>query len=77
MVKVGDPVTYVDEVRERRAALVQHVWHQGMVNVVVVSKDATRDDQYGRQTEHATSVPRQNADNREVGRYFQEPGVDQ
>lgn len=64
MVKIGDPVTYVDPQREPRPALVTAI-HPGMnpgqnaepgVNLVFVSDDKERRDGYGRQIERATSV---------------------
>ena len=61
MVKIGDVVTYIDAKREERPALVQTVWattdgSQPSLNVVVVSTDPKKEDTYGRQTEHETSV---------------------
>ena len=69
MVKVCDPVTYVDEDRRVRPALVQCVHSQDYINVVVVSVDETKTDVYGRQIEHATSVARK-AEYNKAGRYF-------
>ena len=60
-VQVGSVVTYVDSMRVPCHALVQRVWpREGgkpSLNVVFVSGDANRSDSYGRQVEHATSVP--------------------
>lgn len=60
---VGDHVIYVDSVRVKRDAIITAVWvgEYGVkapvgVNLVVVSSDENRQDQYGRQTERFTSV---------------------
>ncbi len=71
MVKIGDVVTFIDAKREERPALVQMVWTvtegQPSINVVVVSVDPKKDDTYGRQTEHETSVVHQS--NQSAGGY--------
>jgi len=61
VVKIGDVVTYIDAEHRERPALVQMVWEttdgsQPSLNVVVVSADEKKEDTYGRQTEHETSV---------------------
>ena len=55
-VNVGEAVTFVDPLRVERPALVTAVWSPTCINVVFVSGDANRNDSYGRQTEHQTSV---------------------
>lgn len=61
---IGQAVLFVDTHRVKRAAIVTHVFrsdsfpgHPDGVNVVYVSDDAAREDNYGRQIERATSVP--------------------
>lgn len=71
MVKVGDVVTYVNEKGLPMNALVQCVHNPDYINVVVVSDDAAKEDSYGRQVEHATSVGRK-AEFNKAGRHFVE-----
>lgn len=66
-VKIGDAVVFGDTHGVERPALVTNVfgsWKNAVnevqkpsINLVVVSLDATKSDQYGRQIEHGTSVP--------------------
>lgn len=62
MVKIGDAVWFVDGRRQERPALVTAVWgptsdgRPPSINVVVVSLDEDRRDQYGRQVERETSL---------------------
>ncbi|MDD4980685.1 MAG: hypothetical protein PHC54_05405 [Candidatus Omnitrophica bacterium] len=72
MVKIGDAVLYVDTVRQERNALVQHVHNQELINIVIVSNDPGREDSYGRQIEHVTSLSRKNENNEAHGFYFVE-----
>lgn len=71
---IGQAVTFVDEHQVERAALVQHVF-PGMsgkedgCNLVIVSPDPAREDSYGRQIEHRTSVPHQSG-NPAPGNYW-------
>jgi hypothetical protein len=64
--QLGVHVLFVDEHRQKRDALVKHVW-PGMagkvagVNLVIVSDDVARTDSAGRQTEIKTSVPHMNS----------------
>jgi hypothetical protein len=64
---VGQHVIYIDANRIPRPALVQTWWPQmggsGQpgCNLIVVSDDEKRRDQYGRQTEHFTSVVHKSA----------------
>lgn len=59
-VKVGGSVTFVDAYAVPHEALVTAVWGSPeslpAINVVYVSEDESRTDQYGRQTVHNTSV---------------------
>lgn len=70
MVKVGDAVIFVDPYGKEHIALVTTSWggttvHPGddgpkpSVNLVFVSEDETKTDQYGRQIERNTSVVHQ------------------
>jgi hypothetical protein len=69
MVKIGDVVTYVDENSLVRDALIQCVHNPDYINVVVISNDPSKEDSYGRQIEHATSVGRK-AEFNKAGRHF-------
>lgn len=62
---IGAHVTYVDEKGQQHDALVTTWWglehykasgSEPGCNLVFVSADETKHDQYGRQTEHRTSV---------------------
>lgn len=61
--KVGSAVIFYDSLSRPLSALVQIVW-DGMqgedsepgCNLIVISPDEKREDSYGRQTEHHTSV---------------------
>jgi hypothetical protein len=52
---VGDFVIWHDAVGTPHNAVVTAVWGPKCVNVVFVSKDESRTDNYGRQIERATS----------------------
>lgn len=65
MVQIGDAVVFVDPYGKEHQALVTTVFTSGhpgddgpkpSVNVVYVSGDETKYDQYGRQVERSTSV---------------------
>ncbi len=59
MVEVGDVVVFVDPFGKEYRALVTTVFGGGerpSVNVVYVSSDEAKTDQYGRQVERSTSV---------------------
>jgi len=73
--KPGDPVIYTDGYRRDYYALVTAVWGPNCINVVFVSGDASKDDTYGRQIEHETSVSRYTPDNN-FGRCFREVGTE-
>lgn len=56
-VKVGEPVIFIDSMRNRVPALVQAVHGDyGCINLTHISTDKNRTDQYGRQIEHVTSI---------------------
>lgn len=65
-VKIGDGVTFIDPLRNERAALVTHVWGPETypdangqfpaLNLVFVSGNPAKQDQFGTQIEHVTSV---------------------
>jgi hypothetical protein len=54
---LGDHVIFTDPKGNDHHALVQTVWTNPTINVLFVSSDENRRDSYGRQVEHATSVP--------------------
>jgi len=56
MVKIGQVVLFTDSMGRDHEALVTAVWTETCINVVYVSGDEARQDPYGRQTEHVTSV---------------------
>ena len=55
---IGDSVFFHDEKGDEHEALVTCVWSETCVNLVYVSGDENREDEYGRQIERKTSVPR-------------------
>lgn len=57
-IAIGDSVVFTDPVAQEHQALVTAVWgdNNPAINIVFVSDDANRTDQYGRQLEHHTSV---------------------
>jgi hypothetical protein len=70
--KIGQHVVFVDPYGQRRDALVTIWWSGGQLipayvsqsgepgcNLIVVSADEKKDDNYGRQTEHFSSVVHQ------------------
>ena len=75
MLKVGDHVIYTDPTRKDHAALVTTIWTQDMINVLFVSSDEAKQDQYGRQIERETSVGRYSENNCH-GRCFRDLGVE-
>lgn len=56
MPKIGDVVIFHDNRGVAHNALVTCVWSATMVNLVIISADETRKDEYGRQIERPTSV---------------------
>lgn len=52
---VGQHVKWHDPVGVEHDALITAVWNPTLVNLVIVSKDDNRTDQYGRQIERQTS----------------------
>ena len=59
-IEIGDHVIYVDSLGKENNALVQQVWgdpeENPCLNVIVISRDTNKEDSFGRQTEHFTSV---------------------
>ena len=55
-VHVGDIVIFHDARGKAHNALVNGVWSETCLNLVLVSDDETRQDTYGRQIERQTSV---------------------
>lgn len=58
MLKPGNIVLYADPTRKIHLALVTTAWSNDYINVVLVSPDEKMTDQYGRQIQRETSVPR-------------------
>jgi hypothetical protein len=54
--KQGQHVIFTDEDQCKRDALVTFVHGEQCVNLIVVCKDMNRQDAYGMQTEHKTSI---------------------
>lgn len=71
MVKVGDLAGFKDANGVIKPALVQFVHSEKYINVIVISNDSKRDDSYGKQIEHETSVPMKEEYNI-AGRHFWE-----
>lgn len=66
MIKVGKPVTFVDQRGQEHAALVTAVWGdeypetgQPGINVVYVSENVEEQDTYGRQIKRESSIVHQ------------------
>lgn len=57
--KFGEAVVFVDPYGVAHPALVTAVWGDKCVNVVFVSRDAEKQDTYGRQIERSTSCVHQ------------------
>lgn len=63
--KIGETVVFVDEVGHASPALITAVWEQHpdspspSLNLVLVHKDETMKDTYGRQIERRTSISHQ------------------
>lgn len=72
---IGLPVEYVDEYRNFHIALITKCWSvqeddtPKYINLVYVSEDESKTDQYGRQIQHSTSVYRKDEFNA-AGRHF-------
>lgn len=56
--EVGKHIIFVDRKGKDCDALITAVWGPSCINVIIVSDDESRQDGYGRQTIHETSVPR-------------------
>ncbi len=81
MLKVGDPVVYVDPVVVPHNAVITAVWSETClkvvyVNVVYVSGDKSKEDTYGRQIERQTSLLRKDIQTVH-GQYWMLPGEEQ
>jgi len=73
MVKVGSVVKYYDSHNKEHNGLVTAVWSQDCVNIVYVSDDENKQDQYGRQLERgATSIRRRSENDGGAGCCFAE-----
>lgn len=70
--RVGDVVIFCDSSSVDHNALITAVWTPTCVNVVHISSDESKKDQYGRQIERPTSVQRM-ADWTAHGNYFRFP----
>lgn len=53
---LGESIIYCDEGSVDRPALITAVWSPGCINLVFVSGDDSRTDNYGRQIERVTSL---------------------
>jgi hypothetical protein len=71
--RVGDIVVYVDPTGKPHNALVTAWWGKDCCNLVYVVSDERKRDDYGRQIEHSSSVPRK-SENWPHGNYFMELG---
>lgn len=71
MINTGDNVIYTDEHRIDHLALVTMVWSIDCINLVHMSKDDKKTDDYGRQIERVTSVGRK-SETFNSGRHFVE-----
>ena len=69
-VKIGDVVDLLDETGHQHWGLVTAVWEPAGVNVVFVSSDETKTDQYGRQVERLSSLQHQSTVGKQPGRFW-------
>jgi hypothetical protein len=69
----GDVIVFVDSVGNQHSALVTAWWGPDCCNLVIVSGDEQKRDDYGRQTERYTSVSRK-TEGHPHGNYFMEVG---
>lgn len=73
---IGKSVLFNDELRKQHYALINQCWSLGddnqpiYINLVYVSSDSAKTDQYGRQIERSTSVYRKDQNNA-AGRNFE------
>jgi hypothetical protein len=74
---IGKVVLFNDELRQQHYALINQCWSLSdkdnqpiYINLVYVSGDSTKTDQYGRQIERSTSVYRKDQNNA-AGRNFE------
>lgn len=68
--EVGQHVIYVDELGVDHDALVTVVHGVSCVNLLYVSSDSSKQDQYGRQIERPSSVSRMAIGQTAHGRYY-------
>jgi hypothetical protein len=54
--QIGEHIIFTDSVGVDHDALVQCVWGPRCLNLIIVSGDDKKTDQYGRQIEHYTSM---------------------
>lgn len=54
--KVGQHVIFIDSLRQKHDAIVTAWWGEKCCNLVIVSGDEKKGDEYGRQIERSTSV---------------------
>lgn len=73
-IQIRDHVIYADAQRVEHDALVTTIWSPDCINVVYVSGDETKTDNYGRQIARETSVSRF-SENNCFGRSFREVGT--
>lgn len=61
--RVGEPLIWTDAVGVDHDALATAVWTPTCINVVIVSSDESKTDQYGRQIERHTSQTHKSVNN--------------
>lgn len=71
--EVGAVVDFVDAHAEPHRALVTAWWSDTCINVVFVSGDEAKRDDYGRQIERTTSLPHKNTNGMAHGMYWKWP----
>jgi len=73
-VKIGDVVDLLDETGHQHRGLITQVWgpadSKPSINVVFVSLDETKTDQYGRQVERLSSLQHQSTVGKQPGRFW-------
>lgn len=72
--RAGDVVVFVDSIGKQHNAVVTAWWSETCCNVVFVSGDESKRDDYGRQLERSTSVMHKSSPGTAHGYYWMWPG---
>lgn len=70
---IGEHVVWHDPYGQPNNALVNCVWNNGLVNLIVLSSNEKEQDHFGRQSKHETSVYHRSSPFAVHGRYWRFP----